>query len=126
MFDFLDSDWFIIGLEIVFLTFIAYDAYKYFKTKRREYLVNIALAIGFAIWVLYPFYKKYYMWEKKDREALIQTCLGEHNASYCACMDNMIFKEYDLESFSSLDKKDKEYVEFIKESEKECFESSWF
>ena len=126
MFDFLDSDWFIIGLEIVFLTFIAYDAYKYLKTKRREYLLNIALAIGFALWVLYPFYTKYYKWEDKDRETLVQTCLSEHNTSYCTCVDNMIFKEYDLQSFSKLDKKSEEYLEFIKDSEEECFNSSWF
>ncbi len=127
MFDFLDSDWFIIGLEIAFLTFIAYDAYKYFKTKKREYLVNIAMAIGFAIWVLYPFYTKYYMWEDKDRDTLNKRCLSEHNASYCDCIDNMIFKEYELEAFTRIDKKnDKDYLEFIKDSEEECFESSWF
>lgn len=126
MFDFLDSDGFIIGLEIVFLTFIAYDAYKYFKTKRREYLLNIALAIGFAVWVLYPFYIKYYKWEDKDRNSLMQTCLSEHNESYCNCIDDMIFKTYDLQSFEALDKTSEAYLEFIKDSEKECFESSWF
>jgi hypothetical protein len=126
MFDFLDSDGFIIGLEIVFLTFIAYDAYKYFKTRRREYLLNIVLAIGFAIWVLYPFYTKYYKWEDKDRQSLIQNCLGEHNASYCNCVDDLIFKTYDLESFSRLDQQSEAFVEFIKDSEKECFEGSWF
>lgn len=126
MFDFLDSDGFIIGLEIVFLTFIAYDGYKYFKTKRREYLLNIALAIGFAVWVLYPFYTKYYEWEDKDIEALIQTCLGEHNASYCNCVDNMIFKEYDLKSFREVDKSSEAYIGFVKDAEKECFEDSWF
>ena len=122
MFDFLDTDWFIIGLEIVFLTFIAYDAWKYSKTKKKEYIFNIIIAIGFAIWVLYPFYTKYYMWEEKDREALGRECLDEHNSSYCACMDNMIFKAYDVESFKRLDKEnDKEYLEFIKESKEECF-----
>jgi len=122
MFDFLDTDWFVIGLEIVFLTFIAYDAWKYSKTKKKEYIFNIIIAIGFAIWVLYPFYTKYYMWEEKDREALERECLDEHNSSYCVCMDNMIFKAYDLQSFKLLDKKnDKEYLEFIKESKEECF-----
>jgi len=126
MFDFMDSDGFIIGLEIVFLTFIAYDGWKFYKTRKREYMLNIVLAIGFAIWVLYPFYTKYYQWEESDREALVQTCLGEHNATYCTCMDNMIFKTYDEQSYMALDKKGQEYLDFIKDSEKECFEGSWF
>ena len=127
MFDFLDADWFIIGLEIVFLSFITYDAWKYYKTKKREYIVNIVLALGFAFWVLYPFYTKYYRWDDKDREALTQACLGEHNSTYCSCIDNMIFKTYDMQSFKLLHKRtDKDFLEFLEESEKECFESSWF
>jgi len=127
MFDFLDEDWFVIGLEVVFLILISYDVWKYVKTRKREYIVNIVLAIGFAIWVLYPFYTKYYMWEAKEREGLIQSCLSEHNATYCACIDDKIFKAYDVKSFKALDQKnDKEFLAFIKSSEEECFESSWF
>lgn len=123
MFDFLDSDWFIIGLEIVFLIFIAYDARLYIKTKKREYLLNISLAIGFAVWTLYPFYNKYYSWPESDRLAFVQECLGEHNASYCDCVDDMIFKEYDINSFREIEREsDREYLEFIAESEKECLE----
>ncbi len=123
MFDFLDADWFVIGLEIVFLLFIGYDLYKYKKTRKKEYILNIVLAIGFAAWVLYPFYIKYYTWEEKDRESLIQRCLDEHNTTYCSCVDDRIFKEYDLQTFNQLDKKnDKEFLEFIKMSEQECFE----
>lgn len=123
MFDFLDADWFIIGVEILFLLFIGYDAWKYHKTRKKEYIFNIVLAIGFAIWVLYPFYTKYYMWEEKDREELIKSCLSEHNTTYCSCVDDRIFKEYDLETFNRLDKKnDKDFLEFIKVSEQECFE----
>ena len=63
------------------------------------------------------------MWEEKDRQALIKSCLNEHNASYCDCVDDKIFKEYDLESFNALEKrKDKELSEFIAASERECFE----
>ncbi len=123
MFDFLDADWFVIGIEILFLLFIGYDAWKYSKTRKKEYIFNIVLAIGFAIWVLYPFYTKYYEWEEKDREALIKSCLNEHNMTYCNCVDDRIFKEYDLETYNKLDKKsDKEFLEFIKVSEEECFE----
>ena len=123
MFDFLDADWFIIGVEILFLLFIGYDAWKYSKTRKKEYIFNIVLAIGFAIWVLYPFYTKYYMWEEKDREELIKSCLREHNTTYCNCVDDRIFKEYDVETFNRLDKKnDKDFLEFIKTSEQECFE----
>ena len=42
-------------------------------------------------------------------------------------MDNMIVKKYDYKSFKMIDKKnDKDYLEFLKESKKECFEDSWF
>ncbi len=123
MFDFLDADWFVIGVEILFLLFIGYDAWKYYKTRKKEYIFNIVLAIGFAIWVLYPFYTKYYMWEEKDRQALIESCLSEHNATYCNCVDDRIFKEYDMQTYNRLDKKnDKAFLAFIKTSEEECFE----
>lgn len=123
MFDFFNSDEFVIGLEIVFLTFIVFDVYKYIKTRQKQYVLNIVLAIVFAIWVLYPFYIKYYMWEDKDREALIQECLKEHNSTYCTCVDDAIFKVYDEASYNKLDKQnDKEFIEFIKDTEKECFE----
>lgn len=38
MFDFLDSDWFNIGLEIVFLLLISYDVKKYIETKKESIL----------------------------------------------------------------------------------------
>jgi hypothetical protein len=127
MFDFMDSDGFIIGLEIVFLTFIIYDAWKYYKTRKKEYILNIAMAIGFAIWVLAPFYTKYYDWHESERESLRTQCLSENNESYCDCMDEMIVKAYDFATYKEIDKKnDKEYLEFIKESEEECFGDSWF
>jgi hypothetical protein len=123
MFDFLDSDWFIVGLEIVFLLFIIYDTRLYIKTKKREYLFNIALALGFALWTLYPFYTKYYTWQPQEREALIKSCIGEQNVSYCECLDDKIFKAYDIKSYKALDKeKDEGYLEFIEESQKECRE----
>jgi hypothetical protein len=123
MFDFLDSDWFIVGLEIVFLLFIIYDTRLYIRTKKREYLFNIALALGFAVWTLYPFYTKYYTWQPQEREELIQSCISEHNVSYCECLDDKIFKAYDIKSYRALDKdKDEEYLEFLEASQKECRE----
>ncbi len=126
MFDFLDSDAFIIGLEILFLTFIGYDAYKYYKTKRREYILNIVMAIGFAIWVLYPFYTKYYEWSDTDRDALSTVCLNEHNSTYCSCIDNAIVKAYTKEEFALQDKNGTGFLEFLKDTEEECFGNSWF
>ena len=123
MFDFMDTDWFIVGLEILFLIFIAYDTWKYIKTKKREYIINIVVAIGFAIWVLYPFYTKYYTWTPEQRDSLMQSCLSDNNTSYCSCIKNNIVKEYDFESFMAIDKKeDKEYLAFMGELEKGCLE----
>ena len=60
MFDFYESDWFTITLEVVFLIFIVYDIKRYFETKKREYLLNITLTLGFFIWAFIPFYNKYF------------------------------------------------------------------
>ena len=53
MFDFLDSDWFNITLQIVFVFLLIYDIRKYRqskeKKKRQEAMLNIVLTIGFAI-----------------------------------------------------------------------------
>ncbi len=128
MFAFYESDWFTVLLEIAFLLFIAYDAKRYFQTKKREYLINIVLAVLFFFWALVPFYNKYYTWQDADQEHLTAQCVQEHNQTYCSCLDDKIFKEYDLESFKTLDKgKDKDYLEFIEEADKECRgEGGWF
>ncbi|MEN8147647.1 MAG: hypothetical protein ABFR02_08505 [Campylobacterota bacterium] len=128
MFAFYESDWFTIVLEIAFLLFIAYDTKRYFETKRREYLMNIALAAGFFFWALVPFYNKYYSWQDVDKESLIAVCIQEYNQSHCDCLDDKIFKEYDFESFKALEKqKDEDYLEFIEEVDKECRgEGGWF
>ncbi len=122
----MDSDAFIIGLEVLFLSFIAYDAYKYSKTKKREYILNIVMAIGFGLWVLIPFYSKYYKWDEQQRETLNQECLSEHNQSYCSCVDDMIYKAYSFSEYKQMDKENSAYLEFIEASKKECFEDSWF
>ena len=128
MFAFYESDWFTIVLEILFLLFIAYDTKRYFQTGKREYLINIVLAIVFFFWALVPFYNKYYSWQDVDKESLLTQCIQEHNQTYCTCRDDKIFKEYDFESFKDLEKqKDADYLEFIEEVDKECRgEGGWF
>ena len=128
MFAFYESDWFTITLEILFLLFIIYDTKRYFQTKKREYLFNIVLAVGFFFWALVPFYNKYYTWQDITKADLMHECVAEYNQSHCDCFDDAIFKEYDFETFKILDrKKDADYLEFIDEADKECRgEGSWF
>ncbi|OHE04518.1 MAG: hypothetical protein A2329_07350 [Sulfurimonas sp. RIFOXYB2_FULL_37_5] len=126
MFDFLDSDWFIISLEIVFLLFIAYDAKKYFETKKKEYITNIVLTLGFFIWAFIPFYNSYMTWSEDKKHELISECKKENNETLCQCLDEKIFKEYSFEDFKSLDKNSSDFNEFIKETKEECLDDSWF
>ena len=126
MFDFLDSDWFNITLEIVFLILISYDIKKYFQTKKKEYIVNIVMTVGFAIWVLYPYYKSYYGWEESQKSEMISTCQDTNNTNLCKCVDEAIFKEYFYDKYKALDKNSTEYKEFIKETKEDCLDDSWF
>ncbi len=129
MFAFYESDWFTITLEILFLLFIIYDTKRYFETKKREYLLNIALTIGFFFWALVPFYNKYYSWQDIDKSSLMTSCITEHNASYCKCWDDKVFKEYSFEDFKSLNReKDGDYLEFASEVDNECrgIDTGWF
>lgn len=126
MFDFLDSDWFNIGLEIVFLILISYDIKKYKETKKREYIFNIVMTIGFAIWVLYPYYKSYFGWEESQKVHLISTCKDSNDTKLCKCVDEAIFKGYMYEEYVALDKNSNEFKEFIKEAKQDCQDDSWF
>ena len=126
MFDFLDSDWFTIGLEIVFLILISYDIKKYFDTKKKEYIVNTVLTIGFAIWVLYPYYKSYYGWDETQKQEMISTCADTNNTKLCKCVDEAIFKEYIYDEYKGLDKNSNEYKEFLKDTKEECLDEPWF
>ncbi|QFR49757.1 hypothetical protein FJR48_08440 [Sulfurimonas lithotrophica] len=126
MFDFLDSDWFNIGLEIVFLLLISYDIKKYKETKKKEYITNIVLTIGFAIWVLYPYYKSYFGWEESQKSELISTCVDANDTKTCKCVDEAIFKEYTYDEYKLLDKNSTEYKEFTKEAKEDCLDDSWF
>jgi hypothetical protein len=135
LFDFLDSDWFNITLEIVFVILISYDIKKYFETKKKEYITNIVLTIGFAIWTLYPYYKSYFGWNETQKLEMISSCalkevpLGneqDNNKTLCTCIDEKIFKEYIYEEYKTIDKNGTEYKEFLKDAKEDCLDDSWF
>ena len=126
MLDFLDSDWFIITLEIVFVILIAYDVKQYIKTKKKEYITNIVLTAGFAIWTLYPMYTSYFGWEDSQKQEMLATCKDTNDTKLCNCVDERIFKEFVYDEYSKLDKNSKEYKEFIKESKEDCLDDGWF
>jgi len=125
---FYESDWFAIALEILFLLFIAYDAKRYYQTRKREYLFNIVLAPLFFFWALVPFYNKYITWQESDRIAFTAACQNDHNASYCQCLEDSIVKEYDFGTYSALEKEnDSDLIAFLDEADTECrSEESWF
>lgn len=126
MFDFLDSDWFNIGLEIIFLILISYDIKKYLQTKKRQYIVNVVLTIGFAIWVLYPYYKSYFGWSDGQKQELITISKDSNNTKLSKCMDEAIFKSFTYEEYKSQDKNSSEHKEFLEDTKKECLDESWF
>jgi len=122
----MDSDWFIIGLEVVFILLISYDVKKYLKTKKREYIVNIVLTVGFAIWTLYPFYTSYFEWDEKQKEDLIVHCSDVNDSTLCTCIDKAVFKTFTHEEYVSIDKDTSEFGEFLKETKEDCNDSGWF
>ena len=122
----MDSDWFAIGLEIVFLVLISYDIKKYIETKKREYIVNIVMTIGFAIWVLYPFYKSYFGWEESQKSEMLSTCKDSNDTKLCTCIDDGIFKSYTYDEYKAQDKNSKDYKEFLKDTKEECLDDGWF
>ena len=126
MFDFLDSDWFIITLEIVFMILIAYDIKKYIETKKKEYITNIVLTLGFAIWTLYPMYNSYFGWSESQKEEMLLVCKDSNNIELCKCVDNSIFKEFVYDEYKLINKNSDDYKEFLKNTEEDCLDDSWF
>ena len=126
MFDFLDSDWFVITLEIVFLILIVFDIKKYKATKKKEYITNIVLTIGFAIWTLYPMYKSYFGWQDRQKQEMDSTCYKDVNDTLCKCVDDAIFKGYIYEEYKVLDKNSDKFKEFVKDAKEDCLDDSWF
>lgn len=63
----------------------------------------------------------YFTWGERDRTQQMAACMKDHNASYCECIDDKIFKEYTLTDFRKLDQSgDKGYFEFTAEMNEEC------
>jgi len=124
MFDFLNEDWFIITLEVVFLIFIVYDIRRYMQTKKKEYITNIVLTVGFFIWAAIPFYNAYFTWNEDTKEQYVKSCeLKEKNATLCSCIAKEVFKEFNAESF---DKNTSKYKEYYADQKKDCLDDSWF
>ncbi len=126
MFDFLDSDWFNIVLEIIFLILIIYDVKRYRETKKGEFIVNIIITIGFAIWTLYPYYKSYLGWESSQKERILSTCENDVNQTVCICMNEKFFKEYTYQEYKLIDTNGSEYSEFVKDAKEDCMDDGWF
>ncbi len=122
----MQSDWFNIALEIIFLVLIVYDFKKYLATGKKEYLLNVALTVVFAIWALYPYYKEYLEWNNEEREKILKNCTFDANKTTCSCIANALFKEYSAKEYHEIDKNSKEFKEFIKEAKEECLDTSWF
>ncbi len=122
----MDSDWFNITMQIIFLILISYDVKKYIETKKREYIVNIVLTIGFAIWTLYPYYNSYVGWDDKQKEQMLSTCNDTNDTKLCACLDDAVFKGYVYEEYKKLDKNSSEYKDFLKDAKEDCLDDSWF
>ena len=126
MFDFMDSDWFNIGLEVFFVLLISYDIKKYIVTKKKEYITNIVLTLAFAVWALYPYYNSYVGWDETQKQEMISTCKDSNDTKLCECVDDLIFKEFTYEEYISIDKNSSDYQEFLKEAKEDCSDSSWF
>lgn len=126
MFDFLDSDWFIVTMEIIFLILIIYDIRQYIRTKKKEYIGNIVLTFAFAVWTLYPMYISYFGWEESQKQEMLVVCNDSNDTKLCNCVDESIFKEYTHNEYKALDKNSKEYVEFMKETKEDCLDDGWF
>ena len=126
MFDFLDSDWFNIGLEVVFLILISYDVKKYIETRKREYIINIVLTVGFAFWALYPYYTSYVGWDEEQKKVMISHCSDTNDTNLCRCLDESTFKTYTHDEYVALDKNATEYRQFLQEAKEECLDDGWF
>ncbi|MBN2781858.1 MAG: hypothetical protein JXQ66_01300 [Campylobacterales bacterium] len=124
MFDFMDEDWFIITLEVIFLILIAYDVKQYMQTKKKEYITNIVLTIGFAIWTLYPMYNSYFKWSDEQKSQMLKSCDSDANQTICKCIVDSTFKEFGYDEYQTLDAKKLE--EFKKEAKEDCSDDGWF
>ncbi len=121
MFDFLNNDAVVIVLNIIFLVLIIYDYKKYQQTKQKVLLLNIAVTIGFAIWVMIPFYNKYLTW-KPQNIASLAAASKEHNNTLRDCLIDKTIKAYSYESYCRQDLNGTEFKAFLSETLKACQE----
>ena len=121
MFDFLENDIFVIVLNIAFLIFIIYDYKKYKATKQKMLLLNIAMTIGFAIWVMIPFYNKYFTWSDENITKITVAC-SDSNKTLYNCMVDSTIKAYSYEDYSCEDKNSSDYKAFVTEALETCQE----
>ena len=126
MFDFLDSDWFNILLQVGFVIALVYDVKKYKETQEFKYVVNIVTTIGFAIWILYPYYTSYTGWQEEQKIEMISHCSDMNNTKLCKCIDEATFKSYTHDEYMALEKKSSEYKEWLAETKEECLDDGWF
>lgn len=95
-------------------------------TKKREYIINIVLTVGFAIWTLYPYYNSYVGWEDAQKREMLSTCKDTNDTKLCTCLDDALFKGFVYEEYKKLDKNSTEYKEFLQEAKEDCLDDSWF
>jgi len=126
LFDFLDSDWFNILLQVGFVIALVYDVKKYKETQEFKYVFNIFTTIGFAIWILYPYYTSYTGWQEEQKTEMISHCSDTNNTKLCKCIDEATFKSYTHDEYMALDKKSSEYAEWLADTKEECLDESWF
>ncbi len=124
MFNFMDEDWFIITLEIIFLILIIYDVKKYLETKKKEYITNIVFTLGFAIWTLFPMYTSYFKWDDSKKQEMLTACKSDDNQTICECVTDSIFKKYAYDEYVKLD--EKALIDFKKEANEDCRDDGWF
>jgi len=127
VFDFLESDWFNISLQVIFVLLVYYDIKKWHATKKKEHIFNIILTIGFGIWALYPYYTSYVGWEESEKKEMLSYCKGDANKTkLCQCLDDATFKNYTYAEYKALDKNSSEYKEFLQDAKEDCEDDSWF
>ncbi len=126
MFDFLDSDWFNITLQVGFVIALVYDIKKYKETQEFKYMVNIFTTIGFAIWMLYPYYTSYTGWQEEQKKVMITHCGDTNSTKLCKCIDEATFKSYTYEEYIALDKRGSEYTKWLDDTKEDCLDDGWF
>ena len=98
------------------------------QTRKKEYIFNIVTTIGFAIWMLYPYYTSYTGWLDKEKSEMLSSCEAKTKGAkkLCVCVDNAIFQHYTHAEYITLDKNSTDFIDFLKETKEDCEDDSWF